>query len=68
MPAKRTTDYLSTGQVARLLTCSQAHVQDLCNRGALPSFRLPGSTHRRIRRADLETFCRRHNLASETRP
>jgi excisionase family DNA binding protein len=49
-------DLLTTGQAARLLSCSRQHVVDLCARGELP-FVSVGS-HRRVRRADVGALAR----------
>lgn len=45
-------EWLSTGDVARILDVSRQHVVDLCDRGDLPSTRI--GRHRKIRRSDLE--------------
>jgi excisionase family DNA binding protein len=45
-------EFLSTGDVAKLLGVSRQHIVDLCDRGELP-FEMAG-THRRIRRSDAE--------------
>ena len=45
---------LSTGEAARLLSCSRQHVVDLCNRGEL-SFTTTGK-HRRVRRRDVDAI------------
>lgn len=47
---------LSTGDVARELGVSITVVLKWCNRGLLPHHRIPGSTFRRIDRADFERF------------
>lgn len=47
-------DLLTTGEVAALLGVTRQHVVNLCTRGELP-FELV-STHRRVRREDLEEF------------
>lgn len=47
-------DLLTTGQVARLLSCSRQHVVDLCTSGALSYVSV--GTHRRIRRPDAEAL------------
>lgn len=52
--------YLTTGQAALVLRCSQKHVSQLIDRGLLRGFRMPGSRHRRIVRADLDAFQNRH--------
>lgn len=47
-------DLLTTGEAAALLGVTRQHVVNLCTRGELP-FELV-STHRRVRREDLEEF------------
>lgn len=47
-------DLLTTGEAARLLGCSRQHVVDLCESGRLQYVSV--GTHRRVRRADAETF------------
>jgi excisionase family DNA binding protein len=46
-------ELLTTGEAAALLNSSRQHVVDLCDRGALPYTTV--GTHRRIRRADVES-------------
>jgi excisionase family DNA binding protein len=46
----KTSEIMTTGEVADLLGCTDRHVVNLCNRGQLP-YTLTG-THRRIRRED----------------
>jgi excisionase family DNA binding protein len=45
---------LTTGEAARLLRCSRAHVVDLCLRGLLPYVKI--GTQRRVRRSDVEAL------------
>ncbi len=52
--ADNRSDLLTTGEVAALLGVTRQHVVNLCTRGELP-FELV-STHRRVRREDLEEF------------
>lgn len=40
--------FLTTGQTARLLSCSQQKVIRLCDQGILSCYKMPASTHRRI--------------------
>jgi excisionase family DNA binding protein len=47
-------ELLTTGEAARLLRASRAHVTDLCLRGLLPYVKV--GTQRRVRRADVEAF------------
>lgn len=51
-------EYLTTGQAARLLGCSPGTVAKLLDQGRIPSHRLPSCAkpHRRIRRADLAAW------------
>ena len=49
-------DLLTTSDTARLMGCSRQHVVDLCTTGRLPY--ASTGTHRRIRRADVESFLR----------
>lgn len=44
---------LTSGQAARLLGCSVGKIDRLCNDGMLKYYRVPLSSHRRIRYADL---------------
>lgn len=44
---------LTTGEAAKILGVSRQHIVDLCDRGLLP-FTYAGTTHRRIRRGDIE--------------
>ena len=59
-------DYLTTGQVAKLMSLSQRFVCCLCDSGKLPCVKVPrvkvpGNGHdRRIHQADLAEFCTRH--------
>lgn len=45
--------YLTTGQAARLLGCSQQLAVRMCERGVLKYHCVPGSKHRRIHPASL---------------
>ena len=47
-------DLLTTGEAATLLGVSRQHVVDLCDRGDLAC--VTSGTHRRISRAEVETF------------
>jgi excisionase family DNA binding protein len=47
-------ELLTTGEAARLLSCSRQHVVDLCDRGDLPFTTV--RKHRRVRRSDIETL------------
>jgi excisionase family DNA binding protein len=47
-----TTEFLTTGQAARLMGASRQHVVVLCDKGKLASFRV--GSHRRVRAADVE--------------
>jgi excisionase family DNA binding protein len=49
-----TSDLLTTGEAARLLRSSRAHVADLCLRGLLPYVKI--GMQRRVRRADVEAL------------
>lgn len=49
-----TQDLLTTGEAARLLRSSRAHVVDLCLRGLLPYVKV--GVQRRVRRADVEAL------------
>jgi excisionase family DNA binding protein len=51
-----TGELLTTGEAAVLLGSSRQHVVDLCERGLLPYVK--AGTHRRLRRADVETMLR----------
>jgi len=54
-------DYLTTGQVAKLMGLSQRGICCLCDDGRLPATKVPGRGHdRRIHQADLAEFCVRH--------
>lgn len=44
-------EWLTTGEAARILDVSRQHVVDLCDRGDLPSTRV--GSHRKIRRVEL---------------
>jgi excisionase family DNA binding protein len=50
----RTIDLVTTGEAARLLRSSRAHVVDLCLRGLLPYVKI--GAQRRVRRADVEAL------------
>jgi excisionase family DNA binding protein len=50
----RTIDLVTTGEAARLLRSSRAHVVDLCLHGLLPYVRI--GAQRRVRRADVEAL------------
>ena len=47
-------EFLTTGEVAKILSTSRQHVVDLCDRGDLPF--VTTGTHRRIRRSDVEAL------------
>lgn len=47
---------LTTTQAAKLLICSPETVRRLLDRGILPSWRIPGSKHRRCRLIDVRQF------------
>jgi excisionase family DNA binding protein len=52
--AMATSDLLTTGEAARLLRSSRAHVADLCLRGLLPYVKV--GVQRRVRRSDVEAL------------
>lgn len=59
-----TPKYLTTGQVAKMLSLSSRKIQDLANHKELKSFRInpgPGG-HRRFAVEDVEAFAAKHNI------
>lgn len=55
-------EVLTTGTVAAWMRISQQAVISQCKSGRLRHFKIPGSKHRRIRRADAEAFAKAHGL------
>lgn len=53
--------YMSTGEIAKMLKCSQSHVIRLIDSGALPSTKV--GTHRRVLRTVAEAY--RDKMAAE---
>lgn len=53
---------LTTGEAARIAGISLNSIIRCIDRGLLPGFKVPGSTHRRVRKDDLERFMRIHNM------
>ncbi|MDQ2913761.1 MAG: helix-turn-helix domain-containing protein [Chloroflexota bacterium] len=60
---RRTPEFVTTGEAARLLGLSRQHVVDLCDRGHLPCERTP--VHRRVRRDVVEAMRKRNRLTRE---
>jgi hypothetical protein len=58
-------DVLTTGQAAKLCHCCPRQLTKWFDAGLLRGYRLPGSTDRRIFRADLDHFMRRHGMAGK---
>jgi excisionase family DNA binding protein len=59
---------LTPQQAASELGCSRTLVYRLIERGELPgTYELPGSTRKRIPRADLDALKKRHRVAEERR-
>lgn len=54
--------YLTTGQAARIVRCSQQTIIRACDRGLIKSFRLPASSFRRIERQVLRQFMEEHGI------
>jgi excisionase family DNA binding protein len=60
---KRMDRDLTTGEVARLTELSQQTIIRSCDRGSLPSYKLPPDRrHRRIRRLDLVAWAADHGI------
>jgi excisionase family DNA binding protein len=53
---------LTTSQAARLARLGASTIRRAVDAGALRAYRVPGSTHRRIRPADLRAWCERHGV------
>ncbi|MBL7622505.1 helix-turn-helix domain-containing protein [Frankia sp. AgB1.8] len=58
---------LSPTETAEILGCSRLFIQRLLDGGEIPSERLPGSRHRRIRLSDILAFRQRRDLKREGR-
>ena len=56
------TTVLGPGEIAKILGCSHRYVTKLIDHGVLPGYRLPHSTHRRVRREDFLKFCADNNM------
>lgn len=59
---KRTKSTLTTGEAARLSGLTQRTIIDLIDRGFLKGYRIPGSKHRRIPRANLLAMMDAHGI------
>lgn len=57
----RTDDEVSPAKAGELLGLSRQYVDRLINGGVLPARRIPGSTHRRLRVADVMAFGERRD-------
>lgn len=55
-------DTLSTGVIAKLLHVAPRTVSKWIDSGRLKGFRVPGSSHRRVHRADLDKFIDEHGM------
>ena len=53
---------LTTGIVAKACGVSKMLVGKWCDNELLPSYRIPGSTHRRIRKDEAVRFMITHNI------
>jgi len=56
------TDDLTPGQAAKFLDLSARTVTNLIDSGRLPGWKIPNSTHRRIKRVDLVEFMRQREM------
>ena len=54
--------YLTTGEAAKLLQCSQTVVVKACNAGLFEGFRLPDSRHRRLLKSSVIAYMREHDI------
>ena len=55
----------TTGEAAWVLQVSPSKMIQLLDGGHLPSYRVPGSSHRRVTRAALEAYVRECGLPTE---
>jgi excisionase family DNA binding protein len=55
-------EVLTTGQVAKIMSCATRTVTNLIDNGKLPGFRIPGSTHRRVLKSDLISFMKNNGM------
>lgn len=55
----------TTGECAKIAKLSQQTIIRACKTNLLKSFKVPGSTHRRILRSDFDTFLKTHNIPAE---
>lgn len=53
---------IGTGPVAEILGCSPRHVTKLADSGQLPSYKLPGSSHRRFQLDEVLAFAARSGV------
>lgn len=53
---------LTVGEAAAITGASPRTVSKWCDGGSLPSYRIPGSFHRRIFREALEKFMNEHGM------
>lgn len=59
---------LTIGEVAALCGVATRTASQWCDSGLLPSYRLPGSSHRRIHREHLDTFMERNGMTKPAEP
>lgn len=62
---KRKNGVYSTGQVATICHVAARTVAHWCDTGLLPHYKIPGSKDRRVTRADLLRFLKKHGLPAD---
>lgn len=67
-PDLRTLNVFTTGQVAKICHISQNTVIENIKGGLLEGYRIPGSTHRRVTRAELTRYMGAYGLPLEWLP
>lgn len=59
-------EILTTGAVSKIIGMSQRTVCRLIDDGWLSGWKVPGSSHRRVARRDLEAFMSEHGIPMPT--
>ena len=58
-------DYLTTGEVAKILGCSKQWVSSLAREGKIESYRIQGSGWHRIKKSTLKQYVQDNNIPVE---